>query len=234
MGLAYARPLEAVGRAAAPAAVPARRRAACSTRPTGSCSGFGVGHRPGALRRRAASEDDAALARAATRSSSSSRAARSTRGAAGARDLPRDAAAQRRARRDAGRRRRAAPGRRLGPLGRCPRRRCSAATEIARAPRAHDLRVAPGSRLAAALGTESALGQLLPPPGDRPRSATASWRRRWADDGVIEAVEVEGDAWVLGVQWELQESWKDDPRCLRVFEDFVSATARRGARPAAA
>ena len=35
----------------------------------------------------------------------------------------------------------------------------------------------------------------------------------WAEDGVIEAVELEGDAWVLGVQWELQESWKDDARC---------------------
>ena len=56
----------------------------------------------------------------------------------------------------------------------------------------------------------------------------------WADDGVIEAVELEGDAWVLGVQWELQESWKDDERFLRVFADFVSATARPGARPAAA
>ncbi len=56
----------------------------------------------------------------------------------------------------------------------------------------------------------------------------------WAPDGVIEAVEVEGDAWVLGVQWELQESWKDDPACFAVFEAFVSATARRAARPAAA
>jgi putative glutamine amidotransferase len=26
----------------------------------------------------------------------------------------------------------------------------------------------------------------------------------WAEDGIVEAVEVEGDAWVLGVQWELQ------------------------------
>ena len=33
-----------------------------------------------------------------------------------------------------------------------------------------------------------------------------------AEDGVVEAIEVDGDAWVLGVQWELQESWKEDPR----------------------
>jgi putative glutamine amidotransferase len=96
----------------------------------------------------------------------------------------------------------------------------------------HTLRVAPGSRLAAALGTEHAwvnsyhhqavdlLGFGVVPVA-------------WADDGVVEALELEGDAWVLGVQWELQESWKDDPRMLRVFEEFVSATARRRARPAA-
>jgi gamma-glutamyl-gamma-aminobutyrate hydrolase PuuD len=55
-----------------------------------------------------------------------------------------------------------------------------------------------------------------------------------ADDGVVEAMELEGDAWVLGVQWELQESWKSDGRMLQVFEDLVSATARRRAPRAAA
>ena len=97
----------------------------------------------------------------------------------------------------------------------------------------HPLRVAPGSRLAAALGTETAWvnsyhHQALDRLGDG-IVATA-----WADDGVVEAVELEGDAWVLAAQWELQESWKDDERFLAVFADFVSATARRGARPAAA
>jgi putative glutamine amidotransferase len=97
----------------------------------------------------------------------------------------------------------------------------------------HPLRVAPGSRLAAALGTETAWvnsyhHQALDRLGDG-IVATA-----WADDGVVEAVELEGDAWVLAAQWELQESWKDDERFLAVFADFVSATARPGARPAAA
>ena len=36
----------------------------------------------------------------------------------------------------------------------------------------------------------------------------------WAEDGIVEALELEGDAWVLGVQWELQESWKEDARML--------------------
>ena len=86
-----------------------------------------------------------------------------------------------------------------------------AGTEIPEHP-GHDLAVAPGSRLAAALGTESHWvnswhHQAIDALGD---GVVATAR---APDGVIEAVEVEGDAWVLGVQWELQESWKDDPRC---------------------
>ena len=97
----------------------------------------------------------------------------------------------------------------------------------------HPLTIAPGSRLAAALETDAAwvnsyhhqaidaLGEGVVPVA-------------WADDGVIEAVELDGEAWVLGAQWELQESWKGDARFLRVFEAFVSATRRRGARPAAA
>ena len=56
----------------------------------------------------------------------------------------------------------------------------------------------------------------------------------WADDGIVEALELRGGAWVLGVQWELQESWKDDERMRGVFAALVSATARRGARRAAA
>jgi putative glutamine amidotransferase len=53
----------------------------------------------------------------------------------------------------------------------------------------------------------------------------------WADDGVVEALEVEGDAWVLAVQWELQESWKDDERTLGIFADFAAAALSARARP---
>jgi putative glutamine amidotransferase len=93
----------------------------------------------------------------------------------------------------------------------------------------HPLGVRAGSRLAGALGAESLWvnsyhHQAVEVLGDGVE-ATA-----WADDGVVEAIEVAGDAWVLGVQWELQESWKDDPDCFAVFEAFVSATARRAVR----
>ena len=56
----------------------------------------------------------------------------------------------------------------------------------------------------------------------------------WAADGIVEALELDGDAWVLGVQWELQESWKEDERQAGIFRAFVSATARPAARAAAA
>jgi putative glutamine amidotransferase len=99
----------------------------------------------------------------------------------------------------------------------------------------HGLRVAHGSRLEVALG------------GPDPDLRVNSWHHQaldrlgagvravaWADDGIVEAIELEGDAWSLGVQWELQEAWKQDERFLGVFAALVSATARRGARSAAA
>jgi putative glutamine amidotransferase len=50
-----------------------------------------------------------------------------------------------------------------------------------------------------------------------------------APDGVVEAVELDGHQ-VLGVQWELQEEWRVDPRFIRVFEWFVSAAAAQRQR----
>jgi putative glutamine amidotransferase len=97
----------------------------------------------------------------------------------------------------------------------------------------HPLRVATGSRLAAALGSEAAwVNSYHHQAVDRTGDGVVAVA--WADDGVVEALELEGDAWVLGVQWELQEAWKDDAAMLRVFEEFVSATARRRAPRAAA
>jgi putative glutamine amidotransferase len=97
----------------------------------------------------------------------------------------------------------------------------------------HPLRVAAGSRLAAALGTEEAwVNSYHHQAVDRLGDGVVPVA--WADDGIVEALELEGDAWVLGAQWELQESWKDDARMLRVFGAFVSATACRRAPRAAA
>jgi putative glutamine amidotransferase len=89
----------------------------------------------------------------------------------------------------------------------------------------HPLTVAEGSRLAAALGGTSAWVNSYHHQGlDRLGEGVVPVA--WADDGLVEAIEVDGDAWVLAVQWELQESWKDDARFLDVFSDFVRAAVK--------
>jgi putative glutamine amidotransferase len=86
----------------------------------------------------------------------------------------------------------------------------------------HPITVEPGSRLHAALGVEeievdSFHHQAL----DRVASGLRVVAR--APDGVVEAAELDGDAFVLAVQWELQEEWRVDPRFLEIFRQFVNA-----------
>jgi putative glutamine amidotransferase len=99
------------------------------------------------------------------------------------------------------------------------------ADEVPEHPR-HPISVVPGSRLQAALGVDEievdsfhhqALDEVAP---DLTVVATAP-------DGVVEAVELDGDAYVLAVQWELQEEWRVDRRFLEPFAHFVSAASQR-------
>lgn len=90
----------------------------------------------------------------------------------------------------------------------------------------HPIAVEPGSRLHAALGVgtidvDSFHHQALAEVAPELRVVAR------APDGVVEAVELPGDAYVLAVQWELQEEWRIDRRFLAIFEDFVEAAARR-------
>lgn len=88
----------------------------------------------------------------------------------------------------------------------------------------HPIAIEPGSRLHEALGvTEAEVDSFHHQAIDRLASGLAVTAR--APDGVIEAVELDADAWVLAVQWEQQEEWRVDPRFLRVFADFVEAAA---------
>jgi putative glutamine amidotransferase len=88
----------------------------------------------------------------------------------------------------------------------------------------HPIRIEPGSRLHAALGVDeidvdSFHHQAL----DRvARDLTVVAR---APDGVVEAVELDGDGYVLAVQWELQEEWRVDRRFLEPFAQFVAAAS---------
>jgi putative glutamine amidotransferase len=94
----------------------------------------------------------------------------------------------------------------------------------------HPISIEPGSRLHAALGVEEidvdsfhhqALDEVAP-------DLTVVAR---APDGVVEAVELSGDPYVLAVQWELQEEWRINPRFLAPFEQLVTAAARRRLDP---
>jgi len=89
----------------------------------------------------------------------------------------------------------------------------------------HLISIEPGSRLHAALGVDEievdsfhhqALDEVAP---DLTVVATAP-------DGVVEAVEMDGDRYLLAVQWELQEEWRVDRRFLEPFAQFVSAASQ--------
>jgi gamma-glutamyl-gamma-aminobutyrate hydrolase PuuD len=89
----------------------------------------------------------------------------------------------------------------------------------------HPITIEPGSRLHAALGVDEievdsfhhqALDEV----------ATELTVVARAPDGVVEAVELDGDGYVLAVQWELQEEWRVDRRFLEPFAQFVAAAKR--------
>ncbi|MGH3433428.1 MAG: gamma-glutamyl-gamma-aminobutyrate hydrolase family protein [Thermocrispum sp.] len=82
--------------------------------------------------------------------------------------------------------------------------------------------VDPGSKVAAVLGAEAkarcyhhqAIGRL----------ADGLTAVGWADDGTVEAVEVPGERFVLGVQWHPEET-PDDPRLMKAL--VAAAAVRR-------
>lgn len=88
----------------------------------------------------------------------------------------------------------------------------------------HAVRVEPGTRLAKAVGGDCAdcsshhhqavdrLGAGLVPVG-------------WADDGIVEGVELDSDAWVVAVQWHPEDTAMSDPAQQGLFDALVAATA---------
>ncbi|MGH2723371.1 MAG: gamma-glutamyl-gamma-aminobutyrate hydrolase family protein [Actinomycetota bacterium] len=86
-------------------------------------------------------------------------------------------------------------------------------------PVTHAVRLAPGSRVAEAMGVDRADAsshhhQALAKLGDG-LIATA-----WADDGVVEAVEHE-DGWILGVQWHPEDTCFADRSQQGLFDALV-------------
>jgi putative glutamine amidotransferase len=81
----------------------------------------------------------------------------------------------------------------------------------------HTVRTVPGSRVAAALGTEASVScyhhQAV---AEAPAGLRATAH---AEDGVIEAVELEGDGFAVGVQWHPEQTLDD----LRLVQELVQA-----------
>jgi len=86
----------------------------------------------------------------------------------------------------------------------------------------HSVQLEPDSRLADFLGdleleVNSLHHQAVKDAG------TGLWVTARSPDGIIEAIEGDGEAWVVGVQWHPEWLLDDDPRMRHLFEAFVIA-----------
>ncbi|HAE85661.1 MAG TPA: hypothetical protein DCG78_04035 [Anaerolineaceae bacterium] len=86
---------------------------------------------------------------------------------------------------------------------------------------AHTVEVEPGSRLAEILGTRKLRTNSLHHQAIR-QPAPALEVVAYAEDGVIEAVELPGKRFAIGVQWH-PECLPDEPAMQRLFSEFVKA-----------
>lgn len=89
----------------------------------------------------------------------------------------------------------------------------------------HDVRISPGSKLCSiygstALRVNSFHHQAVKEAGSRLEIAAVS------SDGVIEAVEGNGNNFIMAVQWHPEMMWQENQLHLKLFEAFVNAAAR--------
>lgn len=88
---------------------------------------------------------------------------------------------------------------------------------------AHEIRVAPGSRLHAAFGAEQVQVNSMHHQGIE-RLGGGLRATAWAPDRLIEAVEAQDDAhFMVGVQWHPEMLIESDPGTARLFAAFVEA-----------
>ncbi len=92
---------------------------------------------------------------------------------------------------------------------------------------AHPVEVAPGSRLAAALGAEGRVEVNSRHHQGLDRTGAGLTVTARAADGLPEAVELEGHPFFLGVQWH-PEDMEDDARQQRLFSNLVEAARKAG------
>ena len=95
----------------------------------------------------------------------------------------------------------------------------------ARDARTHPVRLAPGSRVAQALGTAALSPNSFHHQGIRDLAPGLA-ATGWTADGLVEAVETEGDGWLLGVQWHPEEMHADAAAPERgLFAALIAASA---------
>lgn len=93
----------------------------------------------------------------------------------------------------------------------------------------HDLEISPGSRLAGILGVERIMVNSLHHQAIKQVGKGLRVVGR-TPDGLIEAVEGEGEKFVVGVQCHPETLWqKAEPRWRRLFDTFVEAAERERA-----
>ncbi|HEX2700442.1 MAG TPA: gamma-glutamyl-gamma-aminobutyrate hydrolase family protein [Acidimicrobiales bacterium] len=91
----------------------------------------------------------------------------------------------------------------------------------------HDVKVSPGSRLAAACGQEVLRCTSHHHQGVD-RMADGVVAVAWSGDGLVEAVELDDPAaWVVGVQWHPEMTSADDPSQQAIFDGFASVVRGR-------
>lgn len=89
----------------------------------------------------------------------------------------------------------------------------------------HDVDLELGSRLAEAMGVTRAScsshhHQAVDRVGDRLHVTARS------PDGVVEGIELDGDAWIVGAQWHPEDTAATDAAQQRLFDTFVRQAAR--------
>ena len=101
------------------------------------------------------------------------------------------------------------------------------------APTVHGITIAPQSRLAAVLGTETVDSASWHHQAVR-RTGVGLTATAWAPDGTIEATEAADHPWLVAVQWHPEITAGQDPVQQQLFQAFVDACREHAkfARPA--
>lgn len=90
-------------------------------------------------------------------------------------------------------------------------------------PPTHPVTIRHGSILSAQMGEQATVNSYHHQAIDRLGAGVEAVA--WAPDGVVEAIEVTGPSFALGVQWEIHEDARHDDHALDVWRAFVDAAS---------